>query len=97
MKGQRVVLIEDLISSGKSSIEAAKSLRDEGMSICGIASIFTYGFNDAFINFKNAEINYISLCDYETLLPEAINQNILESDDLSILMQWRENPSIWKK
>ena len=96
-KGQRVVLIEDLISSGKSSIEAAKSLRDEGMNICGIASIFTYGFNDALINFKNAEINYISLCDYETLLPEAINQNIIESDDLSILMQWRENPSIWKK
>jgi orotate phosphoribosyltransferase len=67
------------------------------MNICGIASIFTYGFNDTLINFKNAEINYISLCDYETLLPEAINQNILKSDDLSILMQWRENPSIWKK
>lgn len=96
-KGKSVVLIEDLISSGKSSLEAAATLKDSGMLIKGIASIFTYGFDAATKNFEKANCEYISLCDYNTLLQQGIIQQYIKEVDLSILKQWRENPSIWKK
>ena len=96
-KGQSVVLIEDLISSGKSSLEAAATLKDSGMLIKGIACIFTYGFDAASKNFKKANCEYISLCDYNTLLQQAIIQQYIKEVDRSILKEWRENPSIWKK
>ena len=96
-KGQTVVLVEDLISSGKSSLEAAATLKEEGMKVKGIVSIFTYGFDAAAKNFKNADCEYVSLCDYNALLPEAIASQYIEKSDLSILKEWRENPSIWGK
>ena len=96
-EGQSVVLIEDLISSGKSSLEAAATLKDAGMLVKGMASIFTYGFDAATKNFEKANCEYISLCDYNTLLPQAIAQQYIEEADLSILKEWRENPSTWKK
>jgi orotate phosphoribosyltransferase len=96
-EGQSVVLIEDLISSGKSSLEAAAILKDAGMHIKGISSIFTYGFDAATKNFEKANCEYMSLCDYSTLLPQAIEQQYIEKEDLSILKEWRENPSTWKK
>jgi len=96
-QGQSVVLVEDLISSGKSSLEAAAVLREAGMHVKGMASIFTYGFDAATENFKAADCEYISLCDYNTLLPQAIESQYIEETDLAILIQWRENPSIWKK
>ena len=96
-EGQSVVLIEDLISSGKSSLEAAATLKDAGMLVKGIASIFTYGFDAATKNFSKANCKYISLCDYNTLLQQAIAQQYIEEADLSILKEWRENPSTWKK
>ena len=96
-KGQSVVLVEDLISSGKSSLEAAATLKEEGMKVKGIVSIFTYGFDAAAENFKNADCEYVSLCDYNTLLPQAIKSQYIEKSDLSILKKWRENPSIWGK
>ena len=96
-EGQSVVLIEDLISSGKSSLEAASTLKEAGMKVEGIVSIFTYGFNEASKNFKDANCEYISLCDYNTLLLEAIQQKYIEQEDLSILKEFRKNPSTWKK
>ena len=96
-KGQSVVLIEDLISSGKSSLEATRILKDAGMFVKGIASIFTYGFDAATKNFAKENCEYISLCDYNTLLPQAIAQQYIEEVDLSILKAWRKNPSTWKK
>ena len=96
-KGQSVILVEDLISSGKSSLEAAAALKEVGMNVKGMVSIFTYGFDTASENFKNANCEYISLCDYNTLLPQAIEQKYIDKEDLSILKEWRENPSIWKK
>ena len=96
-KGQSVILVEDLISSGKSSLEAAATLKEAGMNIKGIISIFTYGFDTAAENFKNAECEYVSLCDYNTLLPQAIKSQYIEKSDLSILREWRENPAIWGK
>ena len=96
-KGQSVILVEDLISSGKSSLEAASALKEVGMKVKGMVSIFTYGFDTAAENFKNANCEYISLCDYNTLLPEAIKQKYIYKEDLAILKQWRENPSNWKQ
>ena len=96
-EGQSVVLVEDLISSGKSSLDAASVLNEAGMQIKGIISIFTYGFDAATENFKTADCEYVSLCDYNTLLPQAIESQYIEESDLAILKQWRENPSIWKK
>ena len=96
-QGQSVVLVEDLISSGKSSLEAANILRESGMHVKGMVSIFTYGFDAAKENFKANDCEYVSLCDYNTLLPQAIESQYIEEKDLTILKQWRENPSMWKK
>ncbi|MDG1349085.1 MAG: orotate phosphoribosyltransferase [Flavobacteriales bacterium] len=96
-EGQSVILVEDLISSGKSSLDAAATLKEAGMQVKGMVSIFTYGFDAATENFKNADCEYVSLCNYNTLLPQAIESQYIEESDLAILKQWRENPSIWKK
>ncbi|CAI8359975.1 MAG: Orotate phosphoribosyltransferase [Cryomorphaceae bacterium] len=96
-KGQSVILVEDLISSGKSSLEAATVLRESGMHVKGMVSIFTYGFDAATENFKANDCEYVSLCDYNTLLPQAIESQYIEEKDLAVLKLWRENPSIWKK
>jgi orotate phosphoribosyltransferase len=90
-------LVEDLISSGKSSLDAASVLKETGIQVKGIVSIFTYGFDAATENFKTADCEYVSLSDYNTLLPQAIESQYIEESDLAILKQWRENPSIWKK
>ena len=96
-KGQSVILVEDLISSGKSSLEAAATLKEAEMNVKGIISIFTYGFDAAAENFKNADCAYVSLCDYNTLLSQAIASQYIEKADLSVLKKWRENPEIWGK
>ena len=96
-KGQSVILVEDLISSGKSSLEAATVLRESGMHVKGMVSIFTYGFDAATENFKANDCEYVSLCDYNTLLPQAIESQYIEEKDLAVLKLWREIPSIWKK
>ena len=96
-KGQSVVLVEDLISSGKSSLDAATTLKEAGMKVKGMVSIFTYGFDAATKNFNNANCEYVPLCDYNTLLQEAIKSQYIEQADLSILKEWRKNPAMWKK
>ena len=96
-EGQSVVLIEDLISSGKSSLDSAQILKQAGMNIKGVVSIFTYGFNAASENFRNNDCEYVALCDYDTLLNQAIEQHYIKRSDLKVLKQWRENPSVWKK
>ena len=95
--GQSVIVIEDLISSGKSSLEAVKALRKEGLNVKGLISIFTYGFDTAAKNFKKADCAFISLCDYSTLVQEALKQDYIKQSDLKVLNKWRENPSKWKK
>ena len=95
-EGQSVILVEDLISSGKSSLDSAQALKDAAMNVKGIVSIFTYGFDSAAENFKKAECEYVSLCDYSTLLPIAKEQQYVEESDLSVLNEWRDNPAIWK-
>ena len=96
-KGQSVVLIEDLISSGKSSLDAVSALREAGMNVKGLVSIFTYGFEAAKQNFKNANCNFVSLCDYENMLPQALETNYITKSELPLLQEWRKDPSIWEK
>ena len=96
-RGQNAILVEDLISSGQSSIEAASSLRNEGVNVKGIISIFTYNFDIASNNIKNENYLYHSLCDYNILLEQGIEQKYIKHEDLTILKKWRENPSSWKK
>ena len=95
-EGQSVILIEDLISTGKSSLEAVKALRDVGLNVKGLASIFSYGLETAKINFNESNCDYISLCDYDTLLEEALKTNYVTESEIPILKEWRENPSKWK-
>lgn len=96
-KGQSVILVEDLISSGKSSLEAMETLNEAEMHVKGVVSIFTYGFDTASKNFQNKNSDYVSLCDYDTLLIQAIDQKYINKEDISLLKQWRENPSEWKR
>jgi orotate phosphoribosyltransferase len=96
-EGQTVVLVEDLISSGKSSLEAVASLREAGMNVKGLVSIFTYGFEAASQNFQNADCDFVSLCDYDNMLPQALETNYITLEELPLLKEWRKNPSIWKK
>ncbi len=96
-EGQTVVLVEDLISSGKSSLEAVAALREAGMNVKGLVSIFTYGFEAASQNFQNADCDFVSLCDYDNMLPQALETNHINSEELPLLKEWRKNPSIWKK
>ena len=95
--GQSVIVIEDLISSGKSSLEAVYALQEEGLNVKGLISIFTYGFDAATKNFKKADCEFISLCNYSTLLQEAVKQEYINKTDLETLEKWRENPSKWGK
>ena len=96
-KGQRVVVVEDLISTGKSSLQVCEVLRNEGMIIEGMVSIFNYGFAQATAAFENAEIKLHSLSNYETLIKNAQKQGALSESQLNSLLNWRENPVKWGK
>ncbi len=95
-KGQNVVVIEDLISTGGSSLKAIDALRNGGLKIRGLVAIFTYGFEKAVRNFNEAECEYEVLTDYEHLLQQAIDQNYISSSDKVSLTKWREAPENWK-
>jgi orotate phosphoribosyltransferase len=94
-KGQNVVVVEDLISTGNSSLMAVEALRNEGANIKGMAAIFTYGFNIAQENFKNANIDLYTLSNYENLLDLAVQKQYINEDQQSALQEWSINPSIW--
>ncbi|SMG34719.1 orotate phosphoribosyltransferase [Marivirga sericea] len=95
VKGQKVVLVEDLVSTGGSSIKAAEALQAQGADVLGMAAIFTYGFDVAVENFKNAGINLVCLSDYPHLLEEALAKKLIKTDELATLKEWRDNPSEW--
>jgi len=93
--GQRVVLVEDLISTGGSSLKAAEALRDAGFQVEGMVAIFTYGFETAAQAFKNAGIPLVCLSDFAHLLKEAVRMNFLTSHQLEFVSKWREDPAAW--
>jgi orotate phosphoribosyltransferase len=94
-KGQRAVVLEDLVSTGKSSLEVVDVLRKEGVEVIGMVSIFTYGFAVAENRFENAGLRYYSLTNYTELIGLAIEKSIVSSDQQEILLKWREDPANW--
>ncbi|HRC31829.1 MAG TPA: orotate phosphoribosyltransferase [Bacteroidia bacterium] len=92
---QSCVVIEDLISTGKSSLATVEALRKEKIIVKGMVSIFSYGFEDAVNNFKNANCVLYSLCNYEVLLEEALAKKYIKPEQLSTLRDWRISPSTW--
>jgi orotate phosphoribosyltransferase len=92
---KRVVVIEDLISTGKSSLQAVAALRDAGYNVAGLAAIFSYGFDIAEENFKNAKCPYVTLSNYTALLKYAEEKQYISAGDIEVLKQWREQPSTW--
>ena len=93
--GDRVVVIEDLISTGKSSLNAANALKDSGAEILGMMGLFTYGFSNAEEEFRKAKIKLQTLCDYQHLLSEALDIGTISEMQLESLKTWREDPSAW--
>ncbi len=93
--GQKAVLIEDLISTGGSSLKAAEALQQAGVEVLGMAAIFTYGFGIADENFQNAGIPLVTLSNYDVLVEEAIKLDYISDTQLVTLQDWRVNPSTW--
>lgn len=96
-QGQSVVVIEDLISTGKSSLNAVDALREAGLSVRGMAAIFTYGLPIADTNFENSKCPVITLSDYKTLIREAVNNNYITEADRKSLLEWRKDPQTWSE
>ncbi len=94
-KGQKVVLVEDLVSTGGSSLAAAQALREADAEVVGMAAIFTYGFPVAEENFKKHKIDLVVLSDYHHLLDFAQDERMFENDILKTLKEWRMNPGSW--
>jgi len=94
-KGQSVVVIEDLISTGKSSLQAVEALRENGAIIKGMAAIFSYGFEIAKTNFENENLDLYTLSNYENLLNLALEKKYITEQEQEILSKWRSNPSEW--
>ncbi len=94
--GQKVLVIEDLISTGKSSLQVCEVLKQSGLEVIGMVSIFNYGFDEAATAFKNAGIRYYSLTNYEILIELALSKGIVSQDQLNTLLNWRSDPSNWK-
>lgn len=92
--GQKVILIEDLVSTGKSSIAAAQKLSDSEMEVQGVLSIFTYGFSDAQAIFDKANLPFISLSNFDTLAQVAFEQKVLDAATLKTVLEWRQNVSL---
>ena len=95
--GQNTVVIEDLISTGKSSLQVVDVLKSAGVNVTGMISIFNYGFDVADTAFANAGVSYHSLTNYATLIELAISKGIVSSNDLDLLMQWRKDPANWMR
>lgn len=93
--GTKIVVIEDLVSTGKSSLQAVDALRAHGAEVLGMASIFTYGFEAAVKAFEMANCKYVSLCNYHVLIETAAAKGLVKEDQLTLLADWRKSPEAW--
>ena len=94
-KGQNVVVVEDLISTGKSSLNAVRTLKEAEVNVKGMVAIFTYGFDVAKNNFENENVNLHTLSNYESVLEQALETNYINNEQLETLSRWNANPSEW--
>ena len=93
--GQSVVIIEDLVSTGKSSLNAVEALREKGAVIKGMLAIFTYGMDIAAENFKKNKCELFTLTNYDALIKKAAEENYIRENDLASLMEWKKDPQAW--
>jgi len=94
--GQSVIVIEDLVSTGKSSLQAVDAIRKAGCTVKGMVAIFTYGFDTAKKNFLEHKCPLVTLTDFNAVLEKAIETNYIQETDLESLNEWRQNPTEWK-
>jgi len=90
--GSKVVVLEDLVSTGGSSIKAAEALQAQGIEVLGMIAIFTYGFKTAETNFADKQLKLVTLSNYTYLIDEAVKQAYVSPDDLDLLKKWRRRP-----
>ena len=95
--GQNVVVVEDLISTGMSSLNAVEALKEAGSVVKGMVAIFSYGFDVAIKNFKDNNVDLVTLSNYDYLLEQALDSDYISQKELSTLQEWRKNPSDWKQ
>jgi len=96
-KGQKVFVIEDLISTGGSSLKAVEALREAGAEVLGLGAIFTYGFEKSVKAFEQANCKFFTLSNYEILLDKAIEDNYIKSEEKDELINWYKDPEAWRK
>ncbi|MDP2686611.1 MAG: orotate phosphoribosyltransferase [Aequorivita sp.] len=94
-KNTSVIVVEDLISTGKSSLLAVEALKEANANVKGMVAIFSYGFKTAEENFKNANVTLNTLSNYEMLLEEAERSQYINSEEAALLSEWRQNPETW--
>ncbi len=94
---QKVIVIEDLVSTGMSSLKAVEAIRKDGAEVLGMLSIFTYDFPVATKNMKEAGVELISLSNYDAILDEALRTEYIDESDVETLQDWRKNPDTWGK
>lgn len=97
LPGQKVVVIEDLISTGGSSLKAVEAIRNNGAEVLGMVAIFSYGFQLADQQFEEKKVKLRTLSNYKTLIKVAVDTGYVTSEEVETLEQWRQNPSQWKK
>lgn len=93
---QKVVVIEDLISTGGSSLKAVEAIRNDGSEVLGMIAIFSYNFPVAEEKFRAAKVKLTTLCNYKAVLAEALATHYISEDDMETLNEWRMDPSSWK-
>jgi orotate phosphoribosyltransferase len=93
--GQPTVVIEDLLSTGKSSLQVVDILRQEGLPVLGVVSIFNYGFDTVKTAFEKADVPYVSLSDYPTLINLALEKGLVTLADQEVLLKWSADPAGW--
>jgi orotate phosphoribosyltransferase len=93
--GQKIVVVEDLVSTGKSSLQAVQNLKEYGCEVLGMVSIFTYGFDIATEVFANEQCPYFSLSNYNVLIDVAVKKGIVKPEQVAVLNEWRKSPSTW--
>jgi orotate phosphoribosyltransferase len=95
-KGQKIVVLEDLISTGKSSLQVVEVLRQNGLEVVGMVSIFNYRFDQAKEAFEKHGVSYVSLTDYPTLLEMARSKGLVPQEELDVLLKWSTDPANWQ-
>lgn len=93
--GQKVVVIEDLVSTGKSSLKAVEAVRAAGGKVIGMVALFTYGFPVAEENFRNAGVKLVTLSNYNAMIEAALDTNYIQASDVETLQEWRKDPANW--